>query len=892
VSLATQLFVIGLAQGAVYALVAQGMVVIYRGSGVLNFAQGALTFLAADFFANVAIHVGTLLAAVLAVCLAGAIGAGAQLMVMRPLRHASPLVRVISTLGILTVLEQGALIIWGPDTQFTDGILPLAPVRLAKGVSVSQQDLWLVGIAIGVTLLLLVVYRRTQFGRLTVAVAQDDLAAAVVGWSPQLIATLNWTIGGLLAGLAGVLIEPVTGTDGNTLTLLIEPAVVVALLAQFRSFPITLVCALVIGGAQAVLQNYTSSGLTQSAPFIILMAVLVIRGRSLPLRGHLLEKLPRISEARRYPRTVLALTVAAVVLVLLNSADLASAVTATGVTAIVALSLVVVTGYAGQISLAQLAFAGLGAFFAGRTADAWGVPFLVAICLAVLATVPIGIVFGIPALRTRGAMLAVVTLGLALVINELILGSPSLTGGPVRGTVVGPATIFGLPVDAVNHPQRYAAVVVLAFTILGLGVINLRCGTAGRRLMAIRANERAAASLGVSVFAGKLYAFAVAAGIAAVGGALAAFEASQVTFSQYDVLSSINVVVYAVTGGIGSVAGAGLAGTLAPGAIPAWIVGHWLNVTAWVLFVAGVLAVITLVVQPDGIALKNQEISAAIRRRLPRKAGRKLLSAGGAVRVRSARLDVQGVKKRFGGVVALDDVSVAVAPGEVVGLIGPNGAGKTVLIDLIVGESAPDAGTVRVDGERVDGWSVRKRARRGIGRSFQSLELFEDMTVGENLRCACDDGGYVTYVRDLILPRQAELTAAALAAVEEFGLADELERRPSELSHGRRHLVAIARVVAMAPSILLLDEPCAGLDDHERRHMGDLIGRLAREWGMGVLLIEHDAELVMGVCDRVVALDFGRVIASGTSAEVRQSEAVINAYLGREEETVEGVVQR
>jgi sulfate-transporting ATPase len=243
---------------------------------------------------------------------------------------------------------------------------------------------------------------------------------------------------------------------------------------------------------------------------------------------------------------------------------------------------------------------------------------------------------------------------------------------------------------------------------------------------------------------------------------------------------------------------------------------------------------------------------------------------------------------RFGGVTALDGVSLTVTPGEVVGLIGPNGAGKTTLIDAVSGLTPLADGTIALSGRRIDGWSPRQRAQAGIGRSFQSLELFEEMTVRDNLRAACDPRDSRAYLVDLVHPRDPDLPPAALAAIDVFELADDLDRFPGELSYGARRMVGIARAVAGEPSVLLLDEPAAGLNERETRELGELVQRLAREWGLGILLVEHDVGLVMSICDRVVALDLGTLLATGAPDAVRRHPAVVASYLG--DETTTGTV--
>jgi len=220
----------------------------------------------------------------------------------------------------------------------------------------------------------------------------------------------------------------------------------------------------------------------------------------------------------------------------------------------------------------------------------------------------------------------------------------------------------------------------------------------------------------------------------------------------------------------------------------------------------------------------------------------------------------------------------------VVGLIGPNGAGKTTIVDALTGFTKPTEGRVLLDGTAMAGsaWSPARRARAGVRRSFQSLELFEDVSVAENLHAGAAEHTWLSGLRDLFWPSHPSLSPSAVSSIREFGLEGDLERVPGDLPYGRRRLVGIARAIASAPSVLLLDEPAAGLDDNETNELGDVIRRLADERGMAVLLIEHDVELVLRVCDYVVVLDFGRKIAAGTPAEVRANPAVIAAYLGEE----------
>ena len=253
-------------------------------------------------------------------------------------------------------------------------------------------------------------------------------------------------------------------------------------------------------------------------------------------------------------------------------------------------------------------------------------------------------------------------------------------------------------------------------------------------------------------------------------------------------------------------------------------------------------------------------------------------------RVPPKRLRIEGLTVRYGAVVAVDEISIDVSPGEVVGLIGPNGAGKTTLMDAVSGFT-PYRGSVLLDDNQIDGWPAHRRAAAGLVRSFQSLELFPEMTVLENLQVPQDRlGGWGTVI-ELLRPAKTVLPPVTMAAVHDFGLAPILERSPDEISYGQRRLVAIARAVAAQPSILLLDEPVSGLTERESEEFVHLVRRLADAWGMAVLVIEHDMGFVMSICDRITVIDFGKHVCEGTPAEVRVNPAAIAAYLGEESQT-------
>jgi ABC-type branched-subunit amino acid transport system ATPase component/branched-subunit amino acid ABC-type transport system permease component len=892
---------LGFGVGALYALASQGLIVIYRGSGVLNFALGAIGMAAAYLWWELSTNHGWGYwpAFAAGVLFAAAIGAATHLLIMRPLRSAAPLVRVIATLGVLITLQSIAVLRYQATPKFVPSKLPTDVWRIHETIVISADRVILLGIALVTTIVLWLLYRYTRWGLGTSAVAENERAASSLGWSPDRIATANWALGCGLAGAAAILIIPIVTLQPQVLTNLLIAATAAALVAGFRSFPVAFVAGLVIGIAQTEINRYvTAPGWGQAVPFIVIVAWLIIRGQALPLRDYLLQRLPSVGTGHiNWGGMAFAVAIAAF-LVAVTPPIWIDAFTITFCVALLLLSVVVLTGYAGQLSLAQYAIAGFGAWVAGRLCSAHDLPFWLGAIIGVVATIPVGMLLALPAVRTRGINLAVVTLGLGTAIQLILFDNQDYTGG-ISGTQVDSPSLFGLDIDANAHPTRYGIVALICLVIASLAVANIRRGRAGRRLIAVRTNERAAAALGINVPGAKLYAFGVSAAIAALGGILLAFRSTSITYTVFDNFTSITTVAYAMIGGIGYLAGPVLGAQLAPGAIDGRILDELgTGIAKYIPLIGGISVILLVLANQNGIAKEGIWQIALVRQKLSRflpflrvrerPPSRVPEAADRAEKVPPRTLEVRDVSVRFGGTTAVDTVSLSVQPGRVVGLIGPNGAGKTTLIDAVTGFVRRAGGTILLDGREIQGWSPFRRARSGLGRSFQSLELFEDSTVLDNLRAASDPRDLWSYVGDIFHPTNPELPGEVVSAIREFRLEDDLDRPTEDLPYGRRRLLAIARAVATQPSVLLLDEPAAGLGDIESSELANLVRRLADDWGIGVLLVEHDMNFVMSVCDEIVVLDFGRKIAEGTPAEIRNDPTVIAAYLGEAEEDIMG----
>ncbi len=886
---------LGLGVGALYAFASQGLIAIYRGTGVLNFSLGATAI--AGVFAQWELQTEHgwpfLASAVAGILWAAFLGVMTHWLIMKPLRRASSLVRVIATLGVLVTVQAATVIRYGSQPRQIDSWLPTDRLTLYADVGITIDRLILLLIASLSAAGLWLLYRSSRFGIATEAVSESERAAAAIGLNPNWIATGNWALGSAIATVAGILVVPIITLQITSMTGLVLAALAAALVADFRSFPLATLAGFALGIGQSLVGRFIDQqGLAPSLPFLVIIVFLVFRGRSLPTRDYYLRKQPMLGNGRMSWDWTLFGSGVIVFLLLTKDTKWLDAITVSLGVAIVLLSIVLLTGYAGQLSLAQFAFAGFGAFVAGRLVAVYDIPFLLGLVAGVVAAIPLGLVFGLPAVRTRGINLAIVTLGLGTTMELMLFRNRNYTGG-VQGTQVGDPDLFGYDIGSIRYPARYG-IFVLALALLTVWVVsNVRRGRSGRRLVAVRTNERAAAALGIDVTMAKLYAFSLSAAIAALGGILLAFRLSSISYQSFTNFTSITYVGLTLVGGVGHLLGAFVGSTMATAGLNQEILeSTWGGVGRWIQFISGVSILLMVLAYQDGVAAEWVKMFRFVKKL--RKWGQGYAidldavssatadeDGDAATTVAPRTLSIDGLTVRYGAVVAVSEVSARLEPGTVTGLIGPNGAGKTSLIDAISGFT-PAQGAVDLDGLNLTGLSPSARARAGVARSFQSLELFEDSTVFENLSVAADPQDIGSYVRDLVRPVNPPFPPEVVRAIREFQLDEDLHRDVRDLSYGKRRLLAIARSVAMHPSVLLLDEPAAGLSQTESAELAVVVRRLAEHWGMAVLVVEHDINFVTDVCDNVIVLDFGRLIASGSPAEVRTDPAVIAAYLGDE----------
>ena len=935
--------IVGLGFGSIYAALSMGVVITYRGTGIINFATGAMAMWGAYVFDELS-DTGDLVlpvvivrhrvslggssgtvpfatAIVLAVLSCSLVGLMVHFLVFRPLRRAPILARVVASVGVLLVIQALIVMHFTSSARVVSPILPSEPVSFA-GISFSRDRLWLTAVVLVTAVAVWAWFRFTRLGLATRASAENERAISLARYSPQVLAGSTWVLSGTVVGFLIILTSPIVTLNPLTYVLAIVPALAAAVIGRLSSIGVTVTAALGLGVFQSIIVYQTTNpwwpdwaitGLSHALPFGVIVIALFGLGESLPTRGAVeVDALPEVIRPKMRPAVIAAVVLATGVLTVVTQGSYRLGVITSMIMTIVMLSLVVLTGLVGQISLAQAAIAGAAGFALSKLGDSMGIPFPISPLLAALLATVFGVLVGIPALRIRGAQLAVVTLSGAVALEEFVFRNPSITG--MFGNPISDPTLFGMNLG-VREGRNLARVefgilVLVMVTVCAIAVGNLARSATGRRFLAVRSNERAGASVGISVAKTKLLAFGIASFLAGVGGSFIGYSRGQLSAESFAVLIGLSFLALAYLCGITSVAGAIIAGVFAPLGIGYVVADRAASVGRWYQFLAGIGLVLTAIFFPEGVAGAYRANLAKLRALRARRravaaarggsrstaelpdagtgSGESPVPAGLAIEERPVRrpsfdtapvvLNVESLTVRFGGLRAVDGVSLRLREGEIVGLIGPNGAGKTTIIDALTG-FVPSRGRITFVDRELASEAPHHRAQLGLTRTWQSVELFGDLSVRENVQVADERASIRSVLADMVVPSRPSDLSRVDAALALVGLTDDAEVRPHNLSLGRQKLVGVARALACSPRVVLADEPAAGLTNAESRALGRRLTDVA-SGGVAILLIDHDMGLVLEVCDYIYVLDFGRIIAQGTPAEIRVNEDVVEAYLG------------
>ena len=592
--------------------------------------------------------------------------------------------------------------------------------------------------------------------------------------------------------------------------------------------------------------------------------------------------------------------------------------------AVLALSLVVVTGWSGQLNL-HVAALGFGwGSYAAFALVTYGVPASWALALAGFLTIPFAAVIALVAVRFRGLELAIATLAIGLIFERLVFrnlaeslarAAPGITTPFASSFVSMPRPSIGTVSFAGDAQFFYFCLVfaVVAFVC----VANLGRSGTGRSLRALREREFMAETLGIPVVRYRMGAFVGSIIVAGIAGALFASFKQGIVPDSYNLDLSFQILAATVIGGIYSPAGAVIGGglmALLPEVVRSGPFQIFGGERLFLLFGIGMILVLWR--RPAGLAgwtsgRGNVGAEEVIERTAVGRFTSPAAASGngdaGIVRAlyrspmdRHARqplLRVDDLHVRFGGVVALDGAGLFLPEGEICALIGPNGAGKSTLFNCIGGLVTPDEGRVYLQGRDVTEVAAHRRAELGVARTFQTVELFRDLTVRENLVAAGHLLRRAGPVREaLMLPgaRRSERIVGERAStlLHELGLAAVAEQKPPDLTLAHLRTLTIGMALVARPRLLLLDEPSAGLDEGDTTALASLISHVRAEYGFGVLLVEHDMTIVARLAEHVYVLDFGRIVAQGTPEQVRRDPLVIETYLGSDWADAETTTRR
>ena len=915
---------LGAMTGLGYALLGIGLVLTYRSSRVINFAHGAVGLFAAALFAVVVgrYRVPYLLGFPAAVLAGGLIGAGLHAGIVRRLDAAPRVLAMVATLGIGEALLLLALSFTSGGLGGRNFPLPtlfpdfdLGPLFVGPSVTALMVLTPVVLAALGLFLW------RSRYGIAMRGAASNPDAATLAGAAPANMAMLAWGLAGAIATFSALLVLPSRGvvTPDSLGPGFLLRGLAAAALARFASLPVTFAAGVGLGVMEAVFaSNAEAAGGFEVAMFVLVFVGVGLqsfrRGREPEDRWAGLAPAPPIPAAwRRLPLirwapaglAGLGLAAAALVPVWLTNQHAFVLAVVFGF-AVVAVSVSLLTGLGGQLSLGQVAFAAVGALAALPVLRETGSLVAAGAGAAVVAGAAAAAV-GLPALRVRGQLLGVATLAFTLMASGWLLRQDWAFDR--TGVSAPPRRLLGLELTT-SRSYYYAA--LAAFVVAAAAAALVRRSGFGRRLRAVRDNEDAARALRTRATLVKLGSYAMAGAMAGLGGAVIAFASTQISAALFTPRGSVDAVSIAVIGGLGGVVGP-LLGALYLVGIPRLFD---LGLTPLAALNAGWL--ILILEQPRGLSALLTKVRdgycAAVARRAglavasdppvpgstaagePVAAGLGLAESvsgqpvsgeapdgpglggpvlrlgpveGPAAAAAGERAEdllvVKGLSKRFGGTTAVDGVSFSVASGDRLGIIGPNGAGKTTLFEMVGGFVRPDSGSVCFAGADVSSHPPERRSRAGLVRSFQNARLFPTMTVLETLELAASANPH--------RPDPAEFLGY-------FDLGRWASQPLSTVPTGTRRLVELAACLALSPRLLLLDEPSAGIAHSETERLAGVLDRIASDHGVTFVIIEHDVALLTEVCDRMMALEVGKVIALGSPAEVTSHPDVIRSYLG------------
>lgn len=880
----------GITSGAIYGLAGAGLIITYRTSGIFNFAHGAIAATAAYVFYWLTHdhHVDWKIAFVISVLVLGPVVGLLLELVGRRVSRRSPAMQIAATVGLILVVSALATLKYGPDSLQVDQFLPGAGKTFRFGsVNVGWDQLIVTCVAVLGTGAFYVFFRATRVGLAMRAVVDDPDLVGAHGTSAAAIRRTAWALGSVLASASGVFLAPLVGLDVITLTYLVVAAIGAASIGGFASIPLTYVGGILIGVVSDVSQKYVInvtwlSGVPLSLPLLaLLIALLVLPKRKLILRP--------ITDRQAVSRTPAPLSftlvgAALVVGVLLTVPSFAGTHLTSYLQfaplALMLLSLGLLVRTSGQVSLCHAAFGAIGAVSYSRLMTDIGLPWIVSLLLGALIVVPVAALVALPAIRLSGLFLGLATLAFGIMVQYLVYPLNFVFGLNSTGRLM-PRPSWA------ETDKAFYYLLVGALVVVGTALVAIDRSRLARMLLGMAESPTAIRTMGLSVNSLKVLVFCISGFIAGLAGIFYGMTVSYASYADPNYNSFQSLVLLAIVI-IAPLRAPWYALFALPVAIiPGYVGGA--NVTDWLNLVFGVSAIaVALQGGAPPVPARLAALIARMSRRSPVTLGAEGTAVAKAVRVPkpvAPGLQVANLRVRYGGTVAVDGVSLDAPIGRLTGLIGPNGAGKTTIFNACSGIVRPASGQVRLHGDDVTRMSSQARARKGLGRTFQVTELCDSLTVRQNVamgREASMAGAHPATQLGLTTTsaQRRELDVATNQAIALCGIEHLADVVAGELSTGERRLVEVARCLAGDFDLLLLDEPSAGLDRAESERLGDVLVSVMNARVCGMLLVEHDMEFVMRLCDYIYVCDFGELLFEGTPDAVANDPAVAAAYLG------------